>query len=610
MAGENGSDVEFVTITVDGKQYQAPKGANLLLAVLKLGEGATDEYPDQNDGGEHYVPHFCYHPGLSVSGNCRMCFVKTKKEVRRGDKVIPMEMMTTACTNTVEDGLEVFTKSDDVKKVRAGIMDLELINHPLDCPECDKAGECALQDYAFDHGHAASKFDFEKVASHIKPLGDKITIWGTRCIQCSRCIRVADEVSGTSELCFVNRGDHTVIDVFPGKPIDNELAINTVEVCPVGALKNRDFLYTARVWNLDEMPGQCGLCAKGCSTRVDSLKGEVARVMARENPKVNDFWVCDRGRLDFKWINSHRRIDMPLTREGHVSWEKGFELAAEGLKKASENSGKSWAVAHATMTNEELFLFKKLTGKLGIENIAVMAEPDVKPLDFPGFKAPADGNANRHGVQIVLGIEDCEASVKKLNEACEKGDVENVFVWGGLPHGVDKIEEVTRALGNERVTNIVAVDFQRSLLSELANVTLAGSTYVETAGSWVNHDMHLQAFRGALRYPREGRIGTEILQELLYALEDESEHEGEARGEGAPQGEVAGQDPYLPGVRQRGWEGNATIPVLAGSGEVAVKARKTIVGPAAVFNQMAEEIPQFGGHTHLSLIKSYGASLI
>jgi NADH-quinone oxidoreductase subunit G len=587
------ADAPLVNITVDGKQYQAPKGANLLRTLLSLGEGTDVSYPDQNEGGEHYVPHFCYHPGLTVSGNCRMCFVKTRQMVKRGDALVPMEMMTTSCTNVVADGLEIFTKSPDVKKVQAGIMDLELINHPLDCPECDKAGECALQDYAFDHGNAASKFDFEKVSDHIKPLGDKITIWGTRCIQCSRCIRVADEVSGTSELCFVNRGDRTVIDVFPGKPIDNPLSINTVEVCPVGALKNRDFLYTARVWNLDEMPGTCGLC-------------EVVRVMARENPNVNGFWVCDQTRLDYKWINSPKRIDLPHTKEGAVSWQKGYDLAAEGLKSAAQSPDKAWAVAHATMTNEELFLFKKLIARLGITRVAVMSEPDKAPLDFPGFKSPADANANRHGVQIVLGIDDCEASVQRFVAACEGGEVEHVFVWAGLPHGTP--ESITRALGTEKIRNIVAVDFQRSLLTELANVTLPVTTYVETAGSWVNHEWLLQAFRAALRHPREGRVGTELLQELLYAV-TEGEHEGEVSSHGTPQG-VGADDPMESPVVQRGWEGSATIPVFAGSGEVAVKARKMIVGPAAVFAQMASELPQFGGHTHLSLIKSNGAKLL
>lgn len=597
-----------VNITIDGKAYQVPKGSNLLMACLTHGEETTPTYPDQNEGGEHYVPHFCYHPGLSVSGNCRMCFVKTKQMVKRGDQLVPMEMMTTACTNTVAEGLEVFTKTDDVRKVRAGIMDLELINHPLDCPECDKSGECSLQDFAFDHGHAASKFDFEKVSAHIKPLSDKITIWGTRCIQCSRCVRVADEISGTSELCFINRGDRTTIDVFPGKPIDNPLAINTVEVCPVGALKNRDFLYTARVWNLDQHPGICGLCAKGCSNHVDSLMGEVARVMGRENTNVNGWWLCDRGRLDYKWINSAKRIDLPLTKDGHISWQKGYELAAAGMKQAGENAGSAWAVASATMTNEEMFLFKKLVAGLGISNIAVMAESDVEPLDFPGFKAPADGNPNRNGARIVLGVNDAEASIQKFADACAKGNVEHVLIWAALPHGMEKQAAVTKALGAEKVRNIVAVDFQRSLLSELANVTLAATTYVETGGSWVNGEMYLQAFRPALRYPREGRVGVEILQELLYALEDSVAEEVVASMPGTPLG--GNEDTWASGARQRGWEGTATIPVLAGSGQMATKPRKTLVGAAAVFNQMADELPQFSGHSHLTLIQNNGASLM
>jgi NADH-quinone oxidoreductase subunit G len=600
---------DLVNITIDGKPYQVAKGSNLLMACLTHGAESTPEYPDQNEGGEHYVPHFCYHPGLSVSGNCRMCFVKTKQMVKRGDQLVPVEAITTACTNTVAEDLEVFTKTDDVRKVRAGIMDLELINHPLDCPECDKSGECSLQDFAFDHGHAASKFDFEKVAAHIKPLGDKITIWGTRCIQCSRCIRVADEISGTSELCFVNRSDRTVIDVFPGKPIDNPLAINTVEVCPVGALKNRDFLYTARVWNMDEMPGVCGLCAKGCAVRVDSLAGQgVTRVMGRENRNVNDWWVCDRGRLDYKWINSPQRIDTPLTPQGHVGWEKGYELAMDALTRASADSTRAWAVGHASMTNEELYLFKQLIGKLGISNVALMAEPDVEPLEFPGFKAPADGNANRLGARILLGIDDAEASAKRFADACGRGEVAHAFVWSGLPHGMETQGAVIEALG--KVGNIVAVDFRRSALTDRAAVTLAGTTYVETAGSWVNHEMLLQAFRAALPYPREGRVGTEILQELIHRLDEAGAEEPQERVT-TPLGRPAG-DPYKQGVRQRGAEGSATIPVIEGSGQVALgtRARKLIIGPAAVFNRMAEEVSQFSGHSHLKLIQSNGAPLV
>ncbi|MHC4840283.1 MAG: NADH-quinone oxidoreductase subunit G [Planctomycetota bacterium] len=599
------SEQELVNIKIDGKDLQVPKGSNMLKVCLSA-DSETDEYPDQNCGGDHYVPHFCYHPGLSVSGNCRMCFVKTKQEVRRGDKVIPMEMMTTACTNTVSEGIEIFTTGDDVEKVREGIMDLELINHPLDCPECDKAGECSLQDYAFDHGHASSMFDFDKVGGHIKGLSDKINFWGTRCIKCSRCIRVADEVSGTSELAFVNRGDRTVIDIFPNKPIDNDISLNVVDVCPVGALKNKDFQYSARVWNLDQLPGNCGLCAKGCSNRIDSLKGKVTRVMSRENENVNDFWLCDRGRLDYKWANCSSRIDQPQTRDNFVNWESGYDRAVEGLKSASENAGASWAIAHASATNEELYLFKKLIGHLGITNVAVMSETDVPALDFPKFKAPSDANANRAGVAIVLGVSDCEASVEEFARAAGSGGVENVFVFGGLPHGTPEV--VTKALAAEEITNIVAVDFKKSMLSELANVTLACATYIETGGSWVNFEMLLQAFRPALRYAKEGRIGTEILQELLFRVDEAFGEEAESEETKVPLGK--GDDSFIQNTRQRGWEGKSTVPVLDGTGEIATKTRKVVVSPAAVFSELADDVAQFGGHSHLKLIQSHGARLV
>ncbi|MCC6464231.1 MAG: (2Fe-2S)-binding protein [Planctomycetes bacterium] len=605
MAGAAPQQPQMVKLKIDGKEYQFPKGTNLLWATLVAGQ-EVPTYPDQHGGGEHYVPHFCYHPGLSVSGNCRMCFVKTKTMIKRGDQLVPMEAMTTACTNTVAEGLEVFTKTDDVKKVRAGIMDLELVNHQLDCPECDKAGECALQDFSFDHGHAASKFDFEKNKAHIKPLGQKITIWGTRCIQCSRCIRTADEISGTSELCFVNRGDRTVIDTFPGKPIENPLALNTVEVCPVGALKNRDFLYTARVWNLDEMPQVCGLCAKGCANRVDSLKGQVSRVMAGQNAKVNDYWLCDRGRLDYKWVNSPKRLDRPRSKQGDVSWDKAWELALQGLKKAGEGKARAWAVAGAAMTNEELFLFRKLAkDTLGIENFAVMAEPDVPELNFPKFKAPKDGNPNRIGAQILLGVQNAEESVARFAKACAAGEVEHVLVWSSLPHGIEQLPELTRALAAEKVTNVVAVDFQSSVLSELAGVTLATTTWVESGGSWVNHQMLLQAFRPALPAPRQGRVGVEILQELLNRLQGVDA--AAAVIEAAPIGGLA--DPALGGAVQRA-SGSATVALLAGSGEVALKSRRVVVSAAAVFDELAAGVPQFGGHSHLNLIRQRGAFLV
>ena len=305
-------------------------------------------------------------------------------------------------------------------------------------------------------------------------------------------------------------------------------------------------------------------------------------------------------------MNSPKRLDRPRSKQGDVSWDKAWELALQGLKKAGEGKARAWAVAGAAMTNEELFLFRKLAkDTLGLENFAVMAEPDVPELNFPKFKAPKDGNPNRIGAQILLGVQNAEESVARFAKACAAGEVEHVLVWSSLPHGIEQLPELTRALAAEKVTNVVAVDFQSSVLSELAGVTLATTTWVESGGSWVNHQMLLQAFRPALPAPRQGRVGVEILQELLNRLQGVDA--AAAVIEAAPIGGLA--DPALGGAVQRA-SGSATVALLAGSGEVALKSRRVVVSAAAVFDELAAGVPQFGGHSHLNLIRQRGAFLV
>lgn len=575
-----------VNVKIDGVPYTVPKGANVLDVCLKAGR-ADKDYPDQREGGPHYVPHFCWHPGLSISGNCRMCFVKVTTYMKKGDALVPNTMPTIACNSTVAEGMEIDTKSPEVQKIRAGIMDLELLNHPLDCPECDKAGECRLQDYDFDYGNDHSKFDFQKVERHIKSLGSKINIWGTRCILCSRCIRVCDEVSGTSELAFVNRGDRSVIDIFPTRPLENSIALNTVEVCPVGALKNKDFLYTARVWNLDENPGVCGLCSKGCAIRVDSLKGVVKRIMARENLDVNGFWICDQGRLDYKWVNGEKRFDRPLLKgasgDRSVNWATGYSKAADALAKFKSEAGDSWVLAHASATNEELWLVKQLAAALGVSNLGVLAAPDRAPIDYPGFKAPSDANANRAGAKLILGVENAEESVGRFVSAAKEGRVKNVFVLGGAPHGLEGLPQVADALGQQAVSNIVAVDFQQSVLTDLAHVALAGQTWLENGGSWINSDHRLQAFRAALPFGLQGRAMTEILQELLARVSP---------------------SPVAQAPSQAQAQSGGTATAIVASAPARVK-----LGAAALFDELAKALPPLAGHSHLTLIRSKGAKL-
>jgi len=578
--------VKLAKVIVDGEEFMLPAGANLLGELLKLGrieapnygvngehtggvveaEGESGEkgytylkYPDQRDQGEHYVPHYCWHPGLSVSGNCRMCFVNITQEMR-GQK---MTMPATACTNVVRDGIEVDTKSEAVHKIQNGVQEFLLINHPLDCPECDKSGECRLQDYAFDFGRDYTRFEEKKQASHIKQLGPTIDFFGTRCIQCSRCIRFSDEISGMSELAFVNRGDRTTIDTFPGEPIDNDIDLNVVQVCPVGALKNHDFLYQARVWSLDENPSVCNLCSRGCAVRYDSLKGGVKRVMAEENKEVNGWWICNGARTNYHWINRADRLQQPRTKEDEFAgWNSSYVSLSERLKSHLDKGADSLAVVvSAAQTVEELFLMKRLFSEgLSAKNIAAIAREDEEPKqEFKNFKRSADKNPNRKGVELVFGIDDCEASIKTLVEKIKKGAIKTLFIvnnhWDGyVPQAlVDVLDKVEFKGG---------ISLFNDDVSKKLDFALAGQTHAEKDGSFVNEDWRLQAFRKAVD-DVAGLPDTEILQELLERV--------------APAAEAS------------------TTNVLSAQG---------------IFKQAAENIPQLSGYTHKRLRELSGVALM
>lgn len=578
-----GDEVRMCKVVVDGITYEMPAGANLLSELLKIGredapgyglptpEGVSPgpgytriTYPDQRDHGDHYVPHYCWHPGLSVSGNCRMCMVNITTEMRRGDSVQKMTQTTTACTNVVRDGLEIDTRSDAVQQVRYGIQEFLLLNHPLDCPECDKSGECRLQDYAFDFGRDHSRFDETKTANHIKQLGPTIDFFGTRCIQCSRCIRFADEVSETYELCFVNRGDRTVIDTFPGEPIDNGLDINVVEVCPVGALKNHDFLYQARVWSLEENESVCNLCAKGCSVRYDSLKGVVKRVMGAENTSVNGWWACNHGRLNFEWINREDRLIGPRTREDEfgIAWTDAYVSIAERLRTHLDGDPASLAVVlNCSQTVEELFLTRQLfKDTLGCKTFgAIAAADEAWSEEFAKFPRPADRNPNRRGVELVFGISNAEASLNDVVTALNAGKIKTLVVvnnsWNGtLP------ADLKAAMGKAEF--VIGMGLYNDEFCGLCDYTLGTQTHVEKDGCFVNADWHLQAFRRALPEVAGQNDGV-ILQELLERLE----------------------------------------PASGG-------ARRQVVTAASIFKRAADAIPQLAGYTHSQLIRDGGARLV
>ncbi|HLF93817.1 MAG TPA: 2Fe-2S iron-sulfur cluster-binding protein, partial [Planctomycetota bacterium] len=270
-------------IKVNGKEVEAPPGEKLLKVLLDQGT---------------FVPHYCWHPGLQPAGNCRMCLVKVSNSRK----------LEVSCMYPTGDNLEVTTEGPEVDAGRKAVMEYLLINHPLDCPICDKAGECDLQDYTYKYRGGLSRFDEEKNIRHTKDLGPNIRIWGNRCIVCTRCVRFCEEVSGTGEMCVINRGDRSVVDVFPGIPVDNPLSLNVVDLCPVGALIDKNFMYSARVWFAKKQESVCASCSRGCNSELTVLDNDIKRLQPRPNPDVNQYWMCDEGRLNTRYVASDRRL--------------------------------------------------------------------------------------------------------------------------------------------------------------------------------------------------------------------------------------------------------------------------------------------------------------
>ncbi|HXH28432.1 MAG TPA: 2Fe-2S iron-sulfur cluster-binding protein, partial [Candidatus Polarisedimenticolia bacterium] len=274
-----------VSLLIDGRPVVVRKGTTVLQAAATIGI---------------QVPHYCYHPGLTIAGNCRMCLIEIEK----------VPKLQIGCATTVAQGMVVKTTTERVKTVREGIMEFLLINHPLDCPICDQAGECRLQQYEADYGAGASRFIEEKVHWPKRyDIGPRVVFDAERCIKCTRCIRFCDEISKSHELSLFQRGDHAIIGTFPGRPLDNPYSGCTVDVCPVGALTWKGFRFKARVWFLKDVPSVCAGCARGCSVNVATFRNVIHRMTPRENPEVNAYWICDAGRTSFHTLYERPRLE-------------------------------------------------------------------------------------------------------------------------------------------------------------------------------------------------------------------------------------------------------------------------------------------------------------
>src|SRR5213082_853714 len=328
-----GSDL--VHLTIDGVPVEVPKGTLVIEAAKQAGV---------------LVPHYCYHPGLAVAGVCRMCLVKVEKAPK----------LQIACATAVAEGMVVDTQHPEAKSARMGVLELLLINHPLDCPICDQAGECELQDYTYQEGRAEGRYREPKRFNPVEDFGGDVVYVANRCILCTRCVRFMDDVAHDPVLNVAERGDRALIGKFEGRDMTHPWAANVVDLCPVGALLSKDFLNKARAWELDRTASICPNCTQGCNIVMETRENQIVRMRPRPNEHVNAFFMCDWGRLNYRWMNEKERVEQPMVRKAGgglaaSSWENAISAAAGAL-----NGKKVFVAASPMLSNESLFLLSQL----------------------------------------------------------------------------------------------------------------------------------------------------------------------------------------------------------------------------------------------------------
>jgi NADH-quinone oxidoreductase subunit G len=455
------------------------------------------------------IPRYCWHPGLTVVGSCRMCLVEVGTRDPSGGEIKMQPKLMPACNTVVSDNLVLVTNSEKVAQARAMVEEDLLLRHPIDCPICDKAGECDLQDYHFRYGQKERRADIKPFTSRRRDLGD-VTLFVDRCVMCSRCVRFCSEVSGTSELMVAGRAAHEEIDVVPGYPLHNKLSGNVVDLCPVGALGDKDFLYQQRVWYLRRHRGVCTRCATGCSIWIEENQERIYRIKPRENPRVNNWWICNDGRYDYPHVHDPRRITAP----SGIGTDKSF--APQELLAALRGAGRLAAVISPFLTVEEAYLLCRLVR--GIDAEALLALGPVPSVGederFPkGFTISAEKCPNRRGVEAVIShVAGRVMTFAELLPELDRDAVVGVWVSGGYRNAW--IDEPT-ARRFERLKVLVVQDLFPSPLSERASHVLPGAAYAERDGSYVNRFDHLQSVAWAIRPPVDVRPEGPLYWELL-----------------------------------------------------------------------------------------------
>jgi NADH-quinone oxidoreductase subunit G len=529
---------DLVTVNIDGRDIAVPKGTNMIEAAARLGIE---------------IPHFCYHPKLSVAGNCRMCLVEmgtpavdpaTKQPVMDAatgkQRVNWMPKPQIACFTNATPGLHIRTTTPQIKEAREGVMEFLLVNHPLDCPICDQAGECKLQEQAADHGRGVSRFIEPK---NVKPkrteLGPRVTLDDERCILCSRCIRFTKEIAKQDVLGFVDRGSYSTLTCYPGRQLDHNYSLNTVDICPVGALTSTDFRFKMRVWFLKAMPSIDTESSVGANTEVWSREGVIHRITPRRNDAVNDTWMADSGRLLYKQVAAATRLKQPAVDGRAATVDEALAAAIELLHAQRSVAA---IVGSGRQSVEEQFLTHQLAFALG----SVPADIVGRVGQGDGLLISADRNPNVRGA-LVTGLIKAypPTQLTELAAAIDHGAVKLVITFG---------EDLLAAgLTTEQVAKLSVIEVGTHTLTTTAaaKVVLPSLTVFEKNGSFINQQFRLQKFQAAVPGPAQALDDLALLRRLIAGVSGEAAKHAAVD---AVWSELAAQVPALAGLS---W---ATIP--------------------------------------------------
>ena len=549
----------MIKITIDGKELEVDPKLTVIQAATQNGI---------------HIPHFCWHPRLSMSGNCRMCLVEIEK----------MPKLVISCATQVADGMVVKTKSERVIKARKAVMEFLLINHPLDCPICDEAGECKLQDYTYKYSVGTSRFQEDK--GH-KPkrvqVGPNVMLDVERCIMCARCIRFSEEIAHQSALTFTERGTHVVLTTFPGTQLDNPYSMNVIDLCPVGALTSRDFRFKSRVWEMSATESICIGCARGCNTQVWVRNNEILRLTPRQNEEVNSNWMCDYGRLNtFKQVASENRLNSPLIRKDGVQVEVGWDEAISKVVSELHTYRKHEiaGIGSAYATNEDNYIFARFIKEVvGSKNIGFLNHLNLDDED--NLLIRADKTPNSFGATTVGAAEgDGISGIDHILKGIAEGTIKALYV---LEDNIAENPQIAEAISNLEL--LIVHSSIKNETTAKADIVLSSSTYAEKNGTITNFQGRVQRIKPAVAMLEQERA----IDGMTMSRWDKF---------------AAANDKWGKGIKR---DARSSWRILAAVAS-AMGAKMKYATAEEVFNEMSERLPAFKGLSYMK-VGSKGAVL-